>query len=141
MRVILDTNVLLSGIISPRGTPARLIEGWLDRRLILISHALQLDEIRDVSRRPKLRALIKPAEVGRIVNQIALVAILPELLPPVERSRDPRDDFLLALCEKADADWLVTGDKADLLALGRHGRARIVTAADLANILDMKKAP
>lgn len=141
MRVILDTNVLLSGIISPRGTPARLIEAWLDRRFILISHALQLDEIRDVSRRPKLRALIKPAEVGRIVNQIALVAILPELLPPVERSRDPRDDFLLALCEKADADWLVTGDKADLLALGRHGRARIVTAAGLADILDMKKAP
>jgi len=141
MRVILDTNVLLSGIISPRGTPARLIEAWLDRRFILISHALQLDEIREVSRRPKLRALIKPAEVGRIVNQIALVAVLPELLPPIERSRDPRDDFLLALCEKADADWLVTGDKADLLALGRHGRAGIVTAGDLADMLDIKKAP
>jgi uncharacterized protein len=141
MRVILDTNILLSGIISPRGTPARLIEAWLDRRFVLISHQLQLDEIREVSRRPKLRALVKPVEIGRIVNQIALVAAMPEMLPPIERSRDPRDDFLLALCEKGVADWLVTGDKADLLALGRHGRTHIVTAAELAEVLDMKKAP
>lgn len=138
MRVILDTNVLLSGIISPHGAPARLIEAWLDRRFVLISHALQLDEIREVSRRPKIRALVKPAEIGRIVNQIMLVAELPDALPPTERSPDPRDDFLLALCDKAEADWLVTGDKADLLTLARHGRTHIATAAHLAEMLGMR---
>ena len=138
MRVILDTNVLLSGIISPQGTPARLIEAWLDRRFVLVSHALQLDEIREVSRRPKIRALLKSVEVGRIVNQIALVADLPKMLPRIERSRDPRDDFLLALCDKGNADWLVTGDKADLLALGRHGRTHIATAVHFAEVLAMK---
>lgn len=131
MRVILDTNVLLSGLISPSGTPSRLIEAWLDRRFTLVSHALQLDEFREVSRRDKIKSLLRPAEAGRLVNQIMLVATMPDKLPPVQRSRDPRDDFLLALCEAGQADWLVTGDKDDLLALARHGRTQIIPAARL----------
>ncbi len=132
MRVILDTNILLSGLISPSGIPARLIDAWLDRKFTLISHAIQLDELREVTRRDKIRALVRPFEAGRLVNQIAVIADMPERLPPVERSRDPRDDFLLALCEAGKADWLVTGDKDDLLALMRHAETAIVTAAHFA---------
>lgn len=139
MRVILDTNVLLSGIISPNGIPAQLINAWLDRRFILVSHALQIDEIRDVTRRDKIRALIRPAEVGRLVNQIERIADMPSALPDVRRSPDPRDDFLLGLCEAGRADWLVTGNKADLLALERHSPSRIVTAANLAEKLGISK--
>ncbi|MCP1469663.1 hypothetical protein J3E64_001345 [Sphingobium sp. OAS761] len=140
MRVILDTNVLLSGLISPNGIPARLIEAWLDRRFVLVSHALQIDEIREVSRRDKIRALVRPAEVGRLVNQIGLVADMPVALPHVRRSPDPRDDFLLGLCEAGKADWLVTGNKDDLLALERHGSSRIVTATTLAHQLGIGKS-
>ena len=135
MRVILDTNILLSGIISPKGTPAALIEAWLDRRFTLISHAIQLDELREVSRRPAIRELVRPADAGRLVNQIKLVAEIPTALPSVERSPDPRDDFLLALCEAGKADWLITGDKDDLLALGRQGPTHIANAARLAEEL------
>ena len=135
MRVILDTNILLSGLIAPSGLPARLIDAWLDRRFTLISHPLQLDEFRAVSRREKIRALARASEAGRLVNQIAALADMPERLPPVERSRDPRDDFLLALCEAGTADRLVTGDKDDLLVLKRHGAATIVTAAIFATEL------
>ncbi len=129
MRVILDTNILLSGLISPSGIPARLIDAWLDRKFALVSHAIQLDELREVTRRDKIRALVRPFEAGRLVNQIAVIADMPERLPTVERSRDPREDFLLALCEAGKADWLVTGDKDDLLALVRHAETAIVTAA------------
>lgn len=135
MRVVLDTNILLSGIISQGGTPAALIEAWFDRRFILVSHPIQLDEVREVSRRPKFQGLIRPVEAGRLVNQIKLIAEMPAALPKVERSPDPRDDFLLALCEAGHADWLVTGDKDDLLALDRHGQTRIVTAAQFAREL------
>ena len=135
MRVILDTNILLSGLIAPVGVPGRLIDSWLDRRFTLISHPLQLDEFRAVSRRDKIRALVRSSEAGRLVNQIAALAEMPERLPPVERSRDPRDDFLLALCEAGAADRLVTGDKNDLLVLQRHGAATIVTAAAFATEL------
>jgi putative PIN family toxin of toxin-antitoxin system len=139
VRVILDTNVLLSGLISGKGIPARLIEAWLDRRFVLISHAIQIDEVRDVSRREKIRLLLRPAEVGRLVNQIRLVAEMPDTLPDVRRSPDPRDDFLLGLCEAGRADWLVTGDKDDLLGLERHGSTRIATAAALGAELDIKR--
>ena len=132
MRVILDTNILLSGLISPSGIPARLIDAWLDRKFTLVSHAIQLDEMREVTRRDKIRALVRPFEAGRLVNQIAVIADMPERLPPVERSRDPRDDFLLALCEAGKADWLVTGDKDDLLALVRYAETAIVTATHFA---------
>ena len=135
MRVILDTNILLSGLIAPAGVPGRLIDAWLDRRFTLVSHSLQLDEFRAVSRRDKIRALVRSSEAGRLVNQIAALAEMPEWLPPVERSRDPRDDFLLALCEAGAADRLVTGDKNDLLVLQRHGAATIVTAAAFATEL------
>lgn len=137
MRVVLDTNILLSGIISPAGRPASIVEAWLDRRFDLVSHPLQLEEFREVGRRPRIGILIAPAEAGRLVNQVKLVAEMPDALPAVERSPDPRDDFVLALCEAGQADWLVTGDKADLLALGRHGQTRIVTAAIFAEELGL----
>ena len=133
--MILDTNVLLSGLISPRGTPASLVAAWLDHRFTLVSHSLQLDELREVSRRDKIRQLIRPSEAGRLVNQIAAIADMPAELPTVERSPDPRDDFLLGLCEAGGADWLVTGDKDDLLALKSQGRTKIVTAGAMAGHL------
>lgn len=135
MRVILDTNVLLSGLLSAGGVPARLIEAWLDHRFILVSHAIQLDELREVTRRDKIRARLKPSEAGRLINQIKAIAEMVDRLPPVERSRDPRDDFLLALCEAGRADRMVTGDRDDLLSLDRHGGTAIVTAASFAETL------
>ncbi|MBU3077837.1 putative toxin-antitoxin system toxin component, PIN family [Sphingomonas quercus] len=137
MRVILDTNILLSALLSPSGTPARLLDAWIDRRFILVSHALQLDEIREVSRREKIRTLIRPAEAGRLVNRIAAVAEMPERLPATRCSPDPRDDFLLALSEAAQAEFLATGDKSDLLDLVSHGTTRIVTAKALADLLGL----
>jgi len=135
MRVILDTNILLSGLISSRGSTGKLVDAWRHRRFTLVSHSIQLEELREVTRREKIRRLIRPAEAGRLINQIAEVAELPDQLPSVARSPDPRDDFLLALCEAAMVDWLVTGDKEDLLALQRHGTTQIITAARLVAIL------
>ena len=138
MRIVLDTNIIVSALITPAGPPAQLIRAWIDGRFTLLSHSLQLDELREVTRRVKLRRLIRPAEAGWLVNRIALGAEMPGTLPPVERSPDPADDYLLALCEAARADWLVTGDKPGLLALGRHGATRIGTAAELAEEIGLK---
>lgn len=137
MRVILDTNILLNGLLSPSGIPARLVDAWLDRRFVLVSHSIQLDEFRAVSRRDKIRNLVRPSEAGRLVNQIAALAEMPSRLPQVQRSRDPLDDFLLALCEAGSADRLVTGDKDDLLALRQHGATRILTVATFAMEIDL----
>ena len=137
MRVILDTNILLSGLLSPSGIPARLVDAWLDRRFVLVSHSIQLDEFRAVSRRDKIRNLVRPPEAGRSVSQIAALAEMPLRLPQAQRSRDPCDDFLLAVCEAGSANRLVTGDKDDLLALRQHGATRILTAATFAMEIDL----
>src|SRR3546814_18156636 len=97
-----------------------------------------MEEIRDVARRDKRRALVRPAEVGRLVNQIGLVADIPADLHHVRRSPAPRDDFLLGLCEAGRADWLITGNKDDLIALERPGSCRLVTADTLADHLGIR---
>src|ERR1700704_3247175 len=62
MRVILDTNVLLSALIRRDSVPGRVLEAWFDDRFVLITHELQLEELRVVTRRQQILAL---SEAGR----------------------------------------------------------------------------
>jgi putative PIN family toxin of toxin-antitoxin system len=86
VRVILDTNVVLSDLIRCDGAPGRILEAWLDDRFVLLTHPLLLDELRTVTRRPRIRALIRPAEAGRLVNQIRALAEAVTRLPATRRS-------------------------------------------------------
>ena len=83
--------------------------------------------MRRVTRRPAVRHLIRPSEAGRVINQIRHLAIMMDPIPQVSASPDPSDDYLLAMAISGRADYLVTGDKSDLLALERFKRTRIVT--------------
>lgn len=132
MRVVLDTNVLVSALISPAGQPASIYGAWEDGKFTLLTCAEQLDELRATLQKRKVADLIKPHKAGRLVNQIKRLAEEIRSLPRVKRSRDPGDDFLLAMCEAGKADYLVTGDKSGLLSLHRHKAARIVTVGDFA---------
>ena len=128
MRIVLDTNVLLSALMT-RGTPPNtLYEMWRDHRFVLASCELQLDELRQVSRREPLRARLTPAEVGTLVNLIRRLARMFDTLPEVSASPDPKDNYLLAVAQAAQAELLVTGDKSHLLRLKKHRSTRIVTA-------------
>jgi putative PIN family toxin of toxin-antitoxin system len=128
MRVILDTNVLVSTLLSERTAPARVILHWRQGRFTVLTCEEQFDEIRRVTRYPKIRTRILPALAGRMVNELRSTAETVSDLPDITISRDPWDNFLLALAEKGAADFLVTGDKADLLTLGQHRKTTIVTA-------------
>jgi putative PIN family toxin of toxin-antitoxin system len=135
MRVILDTNILLSALIT-RGTPPdQLYEEWRHGRFDLVTAEQQLEELNRVSRRPFFLASLKPSEIGRMVNDIRRLAVMCDSLPSVIISPDPDDDFLLAVAQAAAADYLVTGDKNDLLSLKSHGCTRIVTARELVQLL------
>ena len=111
------------------------MQAWLDDRFTLRTHETQLDEFRDTSRRSRLRARILRGEAGKLLNRIRKKADIMDRLPNVQRSADPKDDFLLALCEAGDADYLVTGDKTGLLAVGTHGRTTILTARAFLDLL------
>ena len=132
MRVVIDTNILVSALIAPAGKPAAIIDAWLDGKLTLLTCAAHVDELRSTLQKPRVAELIKPHKAGRLVNQIKRFADDVGVLPRVERSPDPADDFLLALSEAGRADYLVTGDKSGLLVLARHKSTSIVSAREFA---------
>jgi putative PIN family toxin of toxin-antitoxin system len=135
MRVVLDTNILVSALIAPAGKPAAIYSAWVEGKFTLLTCAAHLDELLATLDKPRVAELIKPYKAGRLVNLIKRLAEDVGLLPPVKRSPDPADDFLLALCEAGNADYLVTGDKSGLLALNRHKATRIVSASDFAALV------
>ena len=127
MRLVVDTNVLISALLVQNSLPAQLITLWREGRFELLTAAEQLDELRRVTRYPKIRERLTPALAGRLINELREVAVLVRDLPEVVLCADPNDNYLLGLAQAGAADWLVTGDKRDLLGLRVHGRARIVT--------------
>jgi len=130
MRVILDTNVLLGALISPSGPPDTIYRAWRAARFDLVTSAAQLDELRRVSRYPKLKTFLPAHRVGAMVNNLQHAIVLPPLPPLPEgiEASDPNDAFLVAMALAGEADYLVTGDRrAGLLQRGSIGRARIVT--------------
>ncbi|MHB1586277.1 MAG: putative toxin-antitoxin system toxin component, PIN family [Acidiferrobacteraceae bacterium] len=135
MRVILDTNVLVAALIAPQGPPHHLFEAFLGDRFTLITGDRQIEEFSRVTRYPAIRRRIHPAQAGRMLNAIRSLAVYLESLPVPSVSRDPHDDYLFAMAQAGAADYLVTGDKADVLALVRYGRTQIVTVRKLMAIL------
>ena len=138
MRVVLDTNVLVAALITPHHPPDQVFKAWLAGLFTLVTSEEQLEEFRRVTRYPRVRALVEPAAAGTMLNTLAAVAVVSGNLPAVDRSRDPGDNFLLAMAEVGDADYLVTGDRRDLLALKRHGRAKIIKVRAFLKILGLE---
>ena len=135
MRVVLDTNVFISALLIQTSKPALLVTDWRRGHFKLLTCDIQLAEIRDVTRRPALRALIRPALAGELVNQLRSMALWIDTLPPVNRSPDPFDNFLLSMAEGGQADVLVSGDKRGVLGLKSHGTCRIVTVRQFVSML------
>ena len=133
--MVLDTNILVSALIAPAGNPATIYSAWEQGKFTLLSCGEHLDELRATLQKPRVANLIRPHKGGRLVNQIKKLAEDIGELPRVKRSPDPDDDFLLAMAEAGNADYLVTGDKSGLLSLGRHKSTRIITAREFASLL------
>ena len=135
MRVVIDINILVSALIVPTGQPAAVIRMWLDGKFTLLTCATHVNELRATLHKPRIAPLIEPHKAGRLVNQVKKLAEDIDPLPHVKRSPDPTDDFLPALSEAGKADYLVTGDKSGLLALGRHKGTQMVSARDFAALV------
>ncbi len=128
MRVILDTNILLSALISRDSPPAQIYQAWRNCEFDLITTGIQLEELRRASRYPRLRAILEPHLVGRMINYLHR-AVVVDRVPLLHEADDPTDSWLLSLAEIGKADFLVTGDKkAGILSRGRVASAQIVTA-------------
>ncbi len=130
MRIVIDTNLLISALLSGTSLPAHLVLLWREGRFDLLTSAEQLDELVRVTRYPRIRERLTPALAGRLVNQLRKVAVLLTNLPTVTACADPYDNYLLAMAKAGQAEFLLTGDKRDLLGLGVYEGTRILTVRE-----------
>ena len=123
MKVVLDTNVLLSGLMAPEGAPGRIVKAWFDARFDLVMSVEQLGEIARTLGYPKIRRKLAWDEqrIEQFIRQLYIRAEVIELhATAVEVSRDPKDTPILATLIVSGAEVLVSGDR-DLLELrGEH---------------------
>jgi putative PIN family toxin of toxin-antitoxin system len=139
VRAVLDTNVLVSGLLTGHGPPRRLVDAWLDGRYILVTSLYQVEELNYVLAYPRIasRLRLTDAEVD-----LLLAALLSHgevvagalQLPGV--TRDPKDDPLLACAVEGGAAYLVSGD-ADLLDLDQYEDVQVVTPGRFVEILGL----
>lgn len=132
MRVILDTNVLIAALISRHSPPETIYRAWRSGRFELVTSGMQLDELRRISRYPRLKAILPNHRIGTMINNLDRAMVLDQLppLPDGMEVADPDDNFLLGMALASDADFLVTGDRrAGLLQRGSFQRAPILKPA------------
>ena len=112
MRAVLDPNVIISAVLSPSGSPAKIMRAWLDGAYELIVSPPLLEELERALGYPKLRARVTDAETQELLELLRRggdVCDDPSGPPPV-RSPDPGDDYLIALAAATQA-LIVSGDR------------------------------
>ncbi|MDY0019496.1 MAG: putative toxin-antitoxin system toxin component, PIN family [Anaerolineae bacterium] len=119
LRVVLDTNVYVSGLILARGTPFQILEAWRQQAYILVTSELIIVEIERVLRYPRIRDRygVTEADSARLIASLRADALIVAGINDIEPAcSDPDDDKFLACALEAGADCIVTGDP-DLLTL------------------------
>ena len=139
MLVILDSNVLISALLTSSGPPLLIYLAWLQKRFELVTCREQIEEIRNASRYPRLRASVSPQQFGTVINHLKKSQIKDSNLPRLYSANDPNDSFLLNLAALTGAHYLVTGDKkSQILARGKVESTTILSARDFCtNVLKL----
>jgi putative PIN family toxin of toxin-antitoxin system len=116
IRAVLDTNVWVSGILTPGHPPAKILELALTGNLRLIISAGIIREIGRVLQYPKVeKALKKHRITSQEVEDVILKLLKVTLITPGARfvegvSNDPADDMVIACALKGQADFIISGD-------------------------------
>lgn len=126
VRMVIDTNLWISFLIGKKlDCLLELLDNpWFE----LVSTARLNEEILEVSRRPKLRKYFREENVLLLEEWMNQHFVMVEIDDIPKRCRDPKDDYLLELAVRANAIYLVSGDK-DLLDIGQINECRIMTVA------------
>ena len=138
MRFVLDTNLLVSGVIAT-GLPRRLIDGAKAGEFELCTSEVLLAELLDVLSRGKFAARLaqtglSPQGIVNDLRQLAVV-VTPLGVPRVVPT-DPDDDHVIAAALAGQADFIASGDKRDLLPMGSFQGIPIITAREAVERLE-----
>ena len=133
MRVVLDTNVVVSALLFGASVPGRALVRVLDRGTILVSRSF-VRELDNVLRRDKFDRYLAREERDRFLESLIRESELIEITESVHACRDPDDDRILELAVNGHAGFIISGD-VDLLALNPFRGVRIVAPAEFLRIV------
>ena len=137
LRLVIDTNVLIAALIRKNTPPYLLYKAWREGVVELVTSRAQLDELGRLIGYPKLKRYFSPEEAQEMLTGIATYATYVVDLPVVHHSSDPDDNMILATAITGRADYVVSGDKADMLALGTVENIPIITVRRATEIIEL----
>jgi len=134
---VLDTNVLISGLVADQGFPRQILDAWLEGRFTLVTSFYLVEEVTHVLTYPRIagRLQLGDAELAAILAALlsrAKVTLGQLRLPGA--TRDSKDDAVVACAVEGKADYIVSGDQ-DLLALGEYESIRVMTPRQFVEII------
>lgn len=137
MRAVIDTNVLISGFISRESYPAKLVDGWVEKRFEPVVSEEIIREYREVFARDRFSAL------GSVEERLKLLDTLLSfehvvLVNPQERicmvKDDPGDDIFLECAAAGECEFIISGDQ-HLLKLKQYKNIKVITAKEFIELL------
>lgn len=127
-RVVIDTNVFISGVLSTTSAPARCVEAVVSGGQLLATEST-LKELFERLLSPKFDQYVTRARREELLSRLAPLVEIVEVVQQVRACRDPQDDKFLEAAVNGRADAIVTGDK-HLLALHPFRGIAILRPAD-----------
>lgn len=131
IRVVLDTNIVVSAMLRSVGMPSAVFSIAVDRKVQLYLSEPILAEYEEVLRRPRLA--IDPAQVTTALAQIRAAGLLVTNTIPITAANDPDDNIFLECAQSAEAHYLVTGNIKDFPSVWQT--TRIVTARQFLEVI------
>lgn len=126
MRVVLDTNIILSFLLTRGETISSIFEAWDEGKFeLLISEGI-FQGIKRVLKYPKIKRLIKKFEADALLEKIKIQAVFIRVTEKLQVAPDKKDNKFLDCAVEGEADFIVTGDISHLLSLKEFRGIKII---------------
>ncbi|WP_338834082.1 hypothetical protein MHLNE_04500 [Moorella humiferrea] len=129
MKVVLDTNVVISGLLAPVGPPGKIVDLWADGKIEVVVSPAVITEYMGVFLRPKFVIVGTVEERQQLLEGFINLDNTILVLPDVEVNAinaDPSDNRFLECAKTGETNSLISGD-SHLLALGEYEGIPIIT--------------
>jgi putative PIN family toxin of toxin-antitoxin system len=132
IKACLDTNIFVSGFISPSGLPSEIIDAWRNREFILLTSNEIINEVSKVLNYPKIKKAysLSDTEIEKYLTAISKYSQrMPGELKINVITEDPSDNMFIACAFEGKADFIISGDN-HLLSVETYEGIRIITASE-----------
>jgi putative PIN family toxin of toxin-antitoxin system len=138
-RIVIDTNVLVSGIIQKKGFPYKVVKAWEDDNVVLIASEFLINEVSKVLHYEKirLRYSLKDEEIKQVLLTLVRYSIFINDPPKLNVIKeDLSDNNILAAAVEGKADFIISGD-SHLLNLVNYKGIKILTPKEFCGIAEL----